>query len=80
MNTVKSLSKEDYEIQNFTDSNEHFRNKNLNASFIMSKYFPLMEFIGNICLVALLSFGGWLVIHNRLQPGELVAFSVLSIT
>ncbi|MCY7855430.1 ABC transporter ATP-binding protein [Bacillus sonorensis] len=74
MNTVKSLSKEDYEIQNFTDSNEHFRNKNLNASFIMSKYFPLMEFIGNICLVALLSFGGWLVIHNRLQPGELVAF------
>ncbi|MEC1560178.1 ABC transporter ATP-binding protein [Bacillus haynesii] len=74
MNTVKSLSKEDFEIQNFTHSNEHFRTKNLNASFIMSKFFPLMEFIGNICLVALLSFGGWLVMQNSLKPGELVAF------
>ncbi|MEC4201100.1 MULTISPECIES: ABC transporter ATP-binding protein [Bacillus] len=74
MNTVKSLSKEDFEIQNFTHSNDHFRNKNLNASFIMSKFFPLMEFIGNICLVALLSFGGWLVMQNSLKPGELVAF------
>ena len=74
MNTVKSLSKEDFEIQNFTHSNDHFRTKNLNASFIMSKFFPLMEFIGNICLVALLSFGGWLVMQNSLKPGELVAF------
>lgn len=74
MNTVKSLSKEDFEIQKFTHSNDHFRNKNLNASFIMSKFFPLMEFIGNICLVALLSFGGWLVMQNSLKPGELVAF------
>ncbi|MCY7739348.1 ABC transporter ATP-binding protein/permease [Bacillus licheniformis] len=74
MNTVKSLSKEDFEIQNFTHSNAHFRTKNLNASFIMSKFFPLMEFIGNICLVALLSFGGWLVMQNSLKPGELVAF------
>ncbi|WP_077736898.1 ABC transporter ATP-binding protein [Bacillus sonorensis] len=74
INTVKSLSKEDFEIQNFTHSNEHFRTKNLHASYIMSKFFPLMEFIGNICLVALLSFGGWLVIQNRLNPGELVAF------
>lgn len=40
----------------------------------MSKFFPLMEFIGNICLVALLSFGGWLVMQNSLKPGELVAF------
>ncbi|MCY7845092.1 MULTISPECIES: ABC transporter ATP-binding protein [Bacillus] len=74
MNTVKSLSKEEFEIQNFTHSNDHFRTKNLNASFIMSKFFPLMEFIGNICLVALLSFGGWLVMQNSLKPGELVAF------
>ncbi|MFT0802398.1 ABC transporter ATP-binding protein [Bacillus swezeyi] len=74
MNTVKSLSKENFEIQNFTHSNVHFRTKNLNASYIMSKFFPLMEFIGNICLVALLSYGGWLVIQNRLNPGELVAF------
>ncbi len=74
MNTVKSLSKEDFEIQNFTHSNDHFRTKSLNASFIMSKFFPLMEFIGNICLVALLSFGGWLVMQNSLKPGELVAF------
>lgn len=33
-----------------------------------------MEFIGNICIVALLSYGGYLVMQNQLNPGELVAF------
>lgn len=33
-----------------------------------------MEFIGNTCIVALLSYGGYLVMQNQLNPGELVAF------
>ncbi|MFD1849204.1 ABC transporter ATP-binding protein [Oceanobacillus bengalensis] len=74
INTVKSLSREDFEIGRFSGSNADYKDKYLNTSLLWSKYFPLMEFIGNICVVALLSFGGYLVINERLGLGELVAF------
>ncbi len=74
MNTVKSLSREDFEIGRFSVSNDDYRQNYLKTSFIWSKYFPLMEFIGNFCAVALLAFGGYLVINGNLSIGELVAF------
>jgi ATP-binding cassette, subfamily B, multidrug efflux pump len=74
INTVKSLSREDFEINKFNTSNGDYREKYLTTSNVWAKYFPLMEFIGNISVVALLSYGGYLVIQNEVQPGELVAF------
>ncbi|GAA4071265.1 ABC transporter ATP-binding protein [Amphibacillus indicireducens] len=74
MNTVKSLSKEDFEIDRFTIDNKEYREVNIKTSHIWAKYFPLMELIGNIAMVSLLIFGGWLVIEGDLQLGELVAF------
>ncbi|MFD1735632.1 ABC transporter ATP-binding protein [Bacillus salitolerans] len=74
INTVKSLSREDFEIDKFNTSNGDYREKYLTTSNVWAKYFPLMEFIGNICVVALLSYGGYLVINDSVQPGELVAF------
>lgn len=74
MHTVKSLSREDYEIERFTKSNDDYRQRYLESASIMSKYFPLMEIIGNICATALLAFGGYLVINGSLALGELVAF------
>ncbi len=74
MNTVKSLSREDFEIGRFSDRNRRYRQYYLNTAKIWSRYFPLMEFIGNVCAVALLAFGGYLVINNNLGLGELVAF------
>ncbi|WP_456275666.1 ABC transporter ATP-binding protein [Bacillus sp. AK128] len=74
INTVKSLSRESFEIEKFNDSNGDYREKYLTTSGVWAKYFPLMEFIGNVCVVALLSYGGYLVIEGSVQPGELVAF------
>lgn len=74
MNTVKSLSKEDFEINRFTTNNEDYREVNITTSNIWAKYFPFMEFIGNICMVALLIYGGNLVISEELSLGKLVAF------
>ncbi|MBP1968258.1 ATP-binding cassette subfamily B protein/subfamily B ATP-binding cassette protein MsbA [Virgibacillus natechei] len=74
MNTVKSLSREDFEIGRFSASNDNYRQNYINTSNIWSRYFPLMEFIGNFCAVVLLAFGGFLVINNSLGLGELVAF------
>lgn len=74
INTVKSLSRESYEIGRFNDSNGDYKDKYLFTSDIWAKYFPLMEFMGNISVVLLLGYGGYLVMNGSLQPGELVAF------
>ncbi|WAA13230.1 ABC transporter ATP-binding protein [Fervidibacillus halotolerans] len=74
INTVKSLSREDFEIEQFNDFNFDFRNRNLYNAGLWAKYFPLMEFIGNLSVILLLSYGGYLVIYGDLKPGELVAF------
>ncbi|WP_062105272.1 ABC transporter ATP-binding protein [Bacillus niameyensis] len=74
INTVKSLSREDYQTDKFNHSNEDYKDRNIFTSNIWAKYFPLMELLGNISVIALLSFGGYLVINDSLKPGELVAF------
>lgn len=74
INTVKSLSREEYQINKFNRSNEGYRDVSLATSDIWAKFFPLMEFIGNVCVVALLSYGGYLVIDGSVSYGELVAF------
>ncbi|TLS37709.1 ABC transporter ATP-binding protein [Pseudalkalibacillus caeni] len=74
INTVKSLSREDFEIGKFVNNNKDYRDNYLTTSDIWARYFPLMELIGNICVVLLLSYGGFLVLNGNLNPGELVAF------
>lgn len=74
INTVKSLSKESFEINKFNQSNSHYKENNLFTSTIWAKYFPLMELMGNVSVVLLIGYGGFLVMKGSLQPGELVAF------
>ncbi|WP_404449857.1 ABC transporter ATP-binding protein/permease [Sutcliffiella horikoshii] len=74
INTVKSLSREDYQINKFNDSNVDYKDKYISTSNVWAKFFPLMEFIGNACVVGLLGFGGYLVITGQLSEGALVAF------
>jgi ATP-binding cassette, subfamily B, multidrug efflux pump len=74
INTVKSLSRESYEIGRFNESNGDYKDKYLFTSEIWAKYFPLMEFLGNLSVVLLLGYGGYLVMNGQLKPGELVAF------
>ncbi|MCA0983650.1 ABC transporter ATP-binding protein/permease [Halobacillus yeomjeoni] len=74
MNTVKSLSREDFEIGRFSNRSNDYRTNFINTANIWAKYFPLMEFIGNVSVVALLAYGGSLVINGTMQLGELVAF------
>ncbi|WP_226530164.1 ABC transporter ATP-binding protein [Metabacillus niabensis] len=72
--TVKALSREEFEIGKFNQANGDYKDKSLTTSYVWAKFFPLMELIGNICVVALLAYGSILVIQGSLQPGELVAF------
>jgi ATP-binding cassette subfamily B protein/subfamily B ATP-binding cassette protein MsbA len=74
INTVKSLSREGYQIDKFNNSNVDYKDKFISTANVWAKYFPLMEFIGNACVVGLLGFGGYLVIDGQLSEGALVAF------
>jgi ATP-binding cassette subfamily B multidrug efflux pump len=78
INTVKSLSREEFQTGKFNASNADYKQHNLETSNVWAKYFPLMEFIGNLSIVILLSYGGYLVIQNKVQIGELVAFFSLT--
>ncbi|MFC4735540.1 ABC transporter ATP-binding protein [Bacillus daqingensis] len=74
MTTVKSLSKENYEMGRFEHKNTDYKDKYIYTSNIWASYFPFMELIGHICVVVLLGYGGFLVINGDIQPGVLVAF------
>ncbi|MET3698161.1 ATP-binding cassette subfamily B protein [Bacillus oleivorans] len=74
INTVKSLSREDFEIGRFNVSNADYKDNYLITSNIWAKFFPLMELLGNISIILMLGYGGYLVIDNQMQLGELVAF------
>lgn len=74
INTVKSLSREEHQINKFNSSNQDYKEKYLFTSDVWAKYFPLMEFLGNISVVMLLGYGGFLVVNGSLTAGELTAF------
>jgi ATP-binding cassette, subfamily B, multidrug efflux pump len=74
MNTVKALSQENEEIDRFTTHNEDYKKKEIYTAEIWAKYFPFMEFIGNLCVVILLGLGGHYVMNGQLSPGKLLAF------
>ncbi|MGG1660755.1 ABC transporter ATP-binding protein [Brevibacillus sp. NRS-1366] len=74
INTVKALSREDFEIGKFTEKNQNYKDNHISTAKIWGAFFPVMELIGNICVVTLLAYGGWLVIHDQMKLGELVAF------
>ncbi len=74
MNTVKSLSREDFEIGRYEEKGENYRDHYLKTAKIWAKYFPFMEFVGNVSVVALLTYGGYLVMQGTLAVGELFAF------
>lgn len=74
MNTVKAMSREEFEIDKFHQRNQQYKQTNIETGNIWGTYMPLMELIGSICIVSLLAYGGWMVIEGDLLLGELVAF------
>lgn len=72
--TVKSFAREGYEIEKFQDRNLDYRDRNLDASNLWARYFPLLEMGGNLATALLLWYGGRLVVSGDISLGSLVAF------
>ena len=72
---VKAFGREKHEIQKFLLQNEENYRINFEQARIMAKYNPPIEFLSNVVLVLVISFGGYFVIGKEMSLGTLVAFS-----
>ncbi|MHB1416811.1 MAG: ABC transporter ATP-binding protein [Chloroflexota bacterium] len=71
---IKAFVREDHERQRYEVANEDLLGQNLKVVRIFSAAFPVTFFIANLGTVAVLWYGGNLVIDGQLSVGELVAF------
>jgi len=72
--TVKSFAREDFEIGKFSKTSNEYKDNNISTAFLWGNYFPVMELFASLSLVVLLSAGGYMVIHEQMSIGEMVAF------
>jgi len=72
---VKAFGREKHEIKKFLNQNEENYRINLEQVKTMAKYNPPIEFLSNLVLVLVVSFGGYFVIGEKMTLGTLVAFS-----
>ncbi|MFC6652253.1 ABC transporter ATP-binding protein [Paenibacillus rhizoplanae] len=72
--TVKSFAREAYEVEKFSHRNERYKDNQIFAAELWSKFFPFMELLASVSVAILLGVGGTLVINKQMSLGELVAF------
>lgn len=72
--TVKSFAREPFEVEKFASRSEEYKSNHITLAYAWAKFFPLLEFLSNFCVVVVLTVGGWFVIQDKMSIGELVAF------
>jgi len=71
---VKAFAREPHEKDKFEGENSEYRTKQLTAVDIWSTFFPFMDLMSGVSTVAVLWYGGTLVIQQAITLGDLVAF------
>jgi ATP-binding cassette subfamily B protein len=72
---VKAFAEEEREIERFEKENETWFHLSNMSARIQSIHAPLLDLITNLGSVAIILYGGLLVIQGQLTVGELVAFT-----
>lgn len=72
---VKSFVREDFEIQKFSALNEDLKDSSLRAMRIVIMTMPVMMLMMNITTLAVVWYGGNLIIAGRMPVGDLTAFT-----
>jgi len=73
---VKAFARERHEILKFLELNKTNYKLNVEQTTVWGRYFPIIEFLSNICVVMVISIGGMFVIGDKLSIGNLVAFDL----
>ena len=72
---VKLFNGEKKTIEDFSKTNEQLYNSAWKAQFFSGMMHPIMNFIGNIGYVLISILGGYLVIKNRIEVGDILSFT-----
>lgn len=72
---IKTFAQEDAEIERFEAENRRWFDLSARSARLQAWNMPLLHLIANLGSVAILAYGGTLVIEGSLSLGELVAFT-----
>lgn len=75
MRVIKAFVQEDYEVENFKVLNREDYNKNMDLVKVRGIFFPLIGFISSLSYLAVLVYGGNLVVDGSITLGDFVAFN-----
>lgn len=71
---VKAFVRADYEKQKFKKSNDELTESSIAAERIIITMMPIMQLVVNGCILAILWFGGQMIIGGRMLSGDLISF------
>jgi len=74
---IRAFAREDYETARYGAVNDDLLSRNLQTTRVFSNNFPFVFLFANLGTLAIIWFGGWQIINDRLSIGELVAFNTL---
>lgn len=73
-NVVKAFNKEESVINEFEKTNEKLYSSAWRSQFFSGMMMPVMQFVGNLGYVMVALLGGFMVIKNRIEVGDVQAF------
>lgn len=74
-NIVKVFNGEQEAIHTFDNINNTLYKSAWKSQFLSGMMMPIMTFIGNLGYVVISILGGWLVIKNKIQVGDILSFT-----
>ena len=72
---ITSFVREDFEKKKFTDMNQDFKDSSLSAMNVVITTMPVMMLAMNITTLAVVWYGGNIIIAGNMQVGDLTAFT-----
>ncbi len=72
---IKSFVREDFEKKKFTDMNKDLKDSSLSAMNVVITTMPVMMLAMNITTLAVVWYGGNIIIAGNMQVGDLTAFT-----
>ncbi|MCR4901817.1 MAG: ABC transporter ATP-binding protein/permease [Butyrivibrio sp.] len=69
---VRAFAKEDYEIEKFDKENEQYREAELDAATVWTKYIPIFIFLSHLLTFMLMVAGGIMCIYGYMTLGNMV--------
>lgn len=71
---IKSFVREEFEQKKFDKSNEELQDTVIQASNILVHIYPIMQFVMNASIIAVLWFGNGQIHSGKMKVGELISF------